>query len=66
MGIPEPSPDAERRRAQFRVLRDCFEECRAQGLPVDTLSMGMSADLEEAIAEGATLVRVGTSIFGTR
>jgi hypothetical protein len=66
MGIPEPSPDAGRRRAQFQVLRDCFEECRAQGLPVDTLSMGMSADLEEAIAEGATLVRVGTSIFGAR
>ncbi len=66
MGIPEPSPDAGRRRAQFQVLRDSFEECRAQGLPVDTLSMGMSADLEEAIAEGATLVRVGTSIFGAR
>jgi hypothetical protein len=66
MGIPEPSPDAGWRRAQFQVLRDCFEECRAQGLPVDTLSMGMSADLEEAIAEGATLVRVGTSIFGAR
>jgi uncharacterized pyridoxal phosphate-containing UPF0001 family protein len=66
MGIPEPSPDAGLRRAQFRVLRDCFEECRAQGLPVDALSMGMSADLEEAIAEGATLVRVGTSIFGAR
>jgi hypothetical protein len=66
MGIPEPTADAGRRRAQFQVLRDCFEECRAQGLPVDTLSMGMSADLEDAIAEGATLVRVGTSIFGAR
>jgi hypothetical protein len=66
MGIPEPTADAERRRAQFRVLRDCFDECRAMGLPVDTLSMGMSADLEDAIAEGATLVRVGTSIFGAR
>jgi hypothetical protein len=50
----------------LRVLRDRFEECRATGLPVDTLSMGMSADLEDAIAEGATLVRVGTSIFGAR
>ncbi len=66
MGIPEPTADAGLRRAQFRVLRDCFAECRAEGLPVDTLSMGMSADLEDAIAEGATLVRVGTAIFGTR
>jgi hypothetical protein len=66
MGIPEPTADAGLRRAQFRVLRRSFEECRAQGLPVDTLSMGMSADLEDAIAEGATLVRVGTSIFGAR
>jgi hypothetical protein len=66
MGIPEPTADAGRRRAQLRVLRDRFEECRATGLPVDTLSMGMSADLEDAIAEGATLVRVGTSIFGAR
>ena len=66
MGIPEPTADAGLRRAQFRVLRACFEECRAKGLPVDTLSMGMSADLEDAIAEGATLVRVGTSIFGAR
>jgi hypothetical protein len=66
MGIPEPTADAGLRRAQLRVLRDRFEECRATGLPVDTLSMGMSADLEDAIAEGATLVRVGTSIFGAR
>jgi hypothetical protein len=66
MGIPEPTADAGLRRAQFRDLRDCFEECRATGPPVDTLSMGMSADLEDAIAEGATLVRVGTSIFGAR
>jgi len=66
IGIPEPTADPEQRRAQFRVLRDCFDECRAKGLPVDTLSMGMSADLEDAIAEGATLVRVGTSIFGAR
>jgi pyridoxal phosphate enzyme (YggS family) len=66
MGIPEPTADAGLRRAQFRVLRHSFEECRANGLPVDTLSMGMSADLEDAIAEGATLVRVGTSIFGAR
>ena len=66
MGIPEPTADAGLRRAQFRVLRNCFEACRAAGLPMDTLSMGMSADLEDAVAEGATLVRVGTSIFGAR
>ena len=66
MGIPEPTPDVYARRAQFRVLRECFDACLDAGLPVDTLSMGMSADLEDAIAEGATLVRVGTAIFGAR
>lgn len=66
MGIPEPTEDVARRRAQFRVLRECLDGCRAAGLDADTLSMGMSADLEDAIAEGATLVRVGTSIFGAR
>jgi pyridoxal phosphate enzyme (YggS family) len=66
MGIPEPTDDPLRRRAQLRVLRDCFDACRAAGLPLDTLSMGMSADLEDAIAAGATLVRVGTAIFGPR
>jgi pyridoxal phosphate enzyme (YggS family) len=66
MGIPEPTADSRLRRAQFRLLRGCFDACRAAGLPADTLSMGMSADLEDAIAEGATLVRVGTSIFGAR
>ena len=66
MGIPEPTGDTALRRARFRVLRECFDGCRAAGLPVDTLSMGMSADLEDAIAEGATLVRVGTALFGAR
>jgi pyridoxal phosphate enzyme (YggS family) len=66
MGIPAPSDDAMRTRAQFRVLRGCLDAARAAGLPVDTLSMGMSGDLEAAIAEGATLVRVGTAIFGER
>ena len=66
MGIPEPTDDEAVARAQLRVLRDCFESCRAHGLPVDTLSMGMSADLELAIAEGATEVRVGTALFGSR
>jgi len=66
MGIPEPTLDVELRRNQFKRLRECFEACRDAGLPVDTLSMGMSADLEDAVAEGATLVRVGTAIFGPR
>ena len=66
MGIAEPTADVVRQRAQFRSLRECFDACRAAGLPVDTLSMGMSADLEAAIAEGATLVRVGSAIFGAR
>ena len=66
MGIPEPTAEIEVQRRQFRVLRDCFDACRQAGWPVDTLSMGMSADLETAIAEGATQVRVGTAIFGTR
>ncbi len=66
MGIPEETVDVARLRTQFRILRTCYEECAAAGLTVDTLSMGMSADLEVAIAEGATQVRVGTAIFGER
>jgi len=66
MGIPAPTADAAVVRAQFRELARCFEACREAGLAVDTLSMGMSADLELAIAEGSTQVRVGTAIFGAR
>jgi pyridoxal phosphate enzyme (YggS family) len=66
MGIAEPTPDVARQRAQFRRLRECLERSAAQGLAVDTLSMGMTADLDAAIAEGATLVRIGTAIFGER
>jgi PLP dependent protein len=66
MGIPAPVDDPLQQRAQFRALRDCFDQCIADGLPLDTLSMGMSADLEAAVAEGATQVRVGTALFGTR
>jgi len=66
MGIPEQTHDVARLRAQFRILRTCYDACTAAGLQVDTLSMGMSADLEVAIAEGATQVRVGTAIFGQR
>jgi pyridoxal phosphate enzyme (YggS family) len=66
MGIPAPTADVARQRTQFRALHACFARCVAAGLPVDTLSMGMSADLEAAIAEGSTQVRVGTAIFGQR
>jgi len=66
MGIPAPTLDPAAARAQFAMLRQCFDACRVAGLAVDTLSMGMSADLELAIAEGATEVRVGTAIFGAR
>ncbi|MDB5729564.1 MAG: YggS family pyridoxal phosphate-dependent enzyme [Noviherbaspirillum sp.] len=66
MAIPEPVVDVERQRASFRRLRELFERLRAQGLALDTLSMGMSADMTAAIAEGATIVRIGTAIFGQR
>jgi pyridoxal phosphate enzyme (YggS family) len=66
MGIAEETADGDRQRRQFRVLRELFEAARANGLPLDTLSMGMSADLDAAIAEGATMVRVGTALFGPR
>lgn len=68
MSIPEPAADAAARRAPHRALRELRDALqRAQPtLHLDVLSMGMSDDLEEAIAEGATLVRVGTAIFGRR
>ena len=66
MGIAEPTPDVARQRAQFATLARCREEARAAGLAAETLSMGMSDDMEAAIAEGATEVRIGTAIFGTR
>ena len=66
MAIPEPSADSRRQRASFAQLRECLAELNSHGLALDTLSMGMSADLEAAVAEGATMVRVGTAIFGRR
>ena len=66
MAIPEPADNEAGQRAPFRQLREIFETIRAAGLPLDTLSMGMSHDLEAAIAEGATIVRIGTAIFGER
>lgn len=66
MTIPPASDDVGVQRSYFAALRKLRDELAATGLNLDTLSMGMSADLEAAIAEGATLVRVGTAIFGTR
>jgi pyridoxal phosphate enzyme (YggS family) len=66
MAIPEPTDDASEQRRPFRQLRELYEQVRAAGLDLDTLSMGMTHDLEAAIAEGATIVRVGTAIFGER
>jgi PLP dependent protein len=66
MAIPEPVADPLAQRAPHRALRELFVALNAAGLALDTLSMGMSADLQAAVAEGATLVRVGTSIFGAR
>ena len=66
MAIPEPAGDDAARRAPHRALRELLATLNAQGLALDTLSMGMSADLEAAVAEGATLLRVGTAVFGSR
>ena len=66
MGIAEPTGDESVQRAQFATLRRCLDDARAAGLDVDALSMGMTADLEAAIAEGATEVRLGTALFGAR
>jgi len=66
MAIPEPTEDSAAQRAAFRRLREIYDTVRAAGLPLDTLSMGMSHDLEAAVAEGATIVRIGTAIFGER
>jgi pyridoxal phosphate enzyme (YggS family) len=66
MAIPEPEGDFESQRAPHRALAKLLFDLNASGLALDTLSMGMSADLEAAIAEGATLVRVGSAIFGER
>ncbi len=66
MAIPEPTEDAERQRAPFIQMRQLAQQLREAGIEADTLSMGMSADMAAAIAEGATMVRVGTAIFGQR
>jgi pyridoxal phosphate enzyme (YggS family) len=66
MCVPPPQPDAAAERAMFGRLRTLLEGLNASGHALDTLSMGMSGDFEAAIAEGATLVRIGTALFGNR
>ena len=66
MAIPAPSDDPQVQREPFRALHHALEQLRSDGLELDTLSMGMTDDLEAAVAEGATLVRIGTAIFGPR
>ena len=66
MAIPAPVDDYAQQRQAFHLVREAFQQLKAGGLPLDTLSMGMTLDLEAAIAEGSTLVRVGTAIFGER
>ncbi|HXZ96159.1 MAG TPA: YggS family pyridoxal phosphate-dependent enzyme [Burkholderiales bacterium] len=66
MTIPQPTADFDLQRRQFRQLRELKDALAIEGILLDTLSMGMSQDLEAAILEGATIVRVGTAIFGKR
>ena len=66
MAIPEPAPDFIAQRALFMRAAAVFDQIREAGIALDTLSLGMSADLEAAISAGSTMVRVGTAIFGER
>ncbi len=66
MAIPEPTADVSMQRTRFALLRRLKEGLQEEDPAIDTLSMGMSDDLESAIAEGATIVRIGAAIFGTR
>lgn len=66
MALPAPTPDMAAQRAAFARVRLLLLELRARGLELDTLSMGTSADMEAAVAEGATLVRIGSAVFGPR
>ena len=66
MALPAPSADPAEQSRQLAQVRVVYEHLRSQGLPLDTLSMGMSSDLEAAVAQGSTMVRVGTALFGQR
>jgi PLP dependent protein len=66
MAIPAPAPSFEAQREALCQVREALESVQTGGIPMDTLSMGMTADLEAAVAEGSTMVRIGTAIFGSR
>lgn len=66
MTIPLPADNLEEQRIPFRRLHNLYDELRASGLMLDTLSMGMTGDLEAAVLEGSTMVRIGTALFGAR
>ena len=66
MAIPAPAEDLDSQRKPFRLMRELLADLQRRGYAVDTLSMGMSDDLEAAVLEGATIVRIGTAIFGKR
>lgn len=66
MAIPPPSKDSQQQRAYFKQVRQCYDDLIAQGFALDTLSIGMSDDYTVAIAEGATIVRIGSALFGSR
>lgn len=66
MALPAPTADPAEQNRQLAQVHVAYERLRSQGLPLDTLSMGMSSDLEAAVAQGSTMVRVGTALFGQR
>lgn len=66
MAIPEESDDEQKQLAQFKQLRECYDTLLKKGFALDTLSMGMSNDYEQAIEQGATIVRIGSALFGAR
>ena len=66
MGLPTKANDPKQQRIPFCALKTLLENLQQQGMELDTLSMGMSDDMDAAIADGATIVRIGTDIFGSR
>jgi uncharacterized pyridoxal phosphate-containing UPF0001 family protein len=66
MALPAPSADPAEQHAALRAVRAVFDALREKGLSMDTLSMGMSGDLEAAVEEGSSMLRVGTALFGNR
>ena len=66
MAIPEPSTNPDKQRAQFKQVRECYDTLLAKGFALDTLSIGMSEDYPIAIEQGATIVRIGSALFGAR